>query len=225
MNALNPVMRIGRQITEVLELHAVATGPAAQARARDLVMLVGLPDDVLRRYSHELSGGMRQRVSLAMALACDPRILLADEPTTALDVMVAAQVLGVIDRLTRELDLALVLVTHDLPLVTRSCDRIHVMYAGNVVETGTPADIYHQPQHPYTRLLFAATADLHGERDDLISITGAPPRLDEPVAGCAFLPRCSLAQEDCMTQAPKLRPVSPAQEAACLYAGQEVRLS
>lgn len=222
MNSLNPVMRVGRQITEVLEHHNVATGASAYARARDLVTMVGLPPEVVTRYNHELSGGMRQRVSLAMALACNPRVLLADEPTTALDVMVAAQVLGVIDRLTRELDLALVLVTHDLPLVTRSCDRIHVMYAGNVVETGVPTGLYHGPHHPYTRLLFAATADVHTDREELVSITGAPPRLDEPVTGCAFLPRCPLAQEDCMTQTPRLLPVSAAQAAACLHAGRKV---
>jgi oligopeptide/dipeptide ABC transporter ATP-binding protein len=225
MNALNPVMRIGRQITEVLELHDVATGPAAEARARDLVTLVGLPDVILRRYNHELSGGMRQRVSLAMALACEPQVLLADEPTTALDVMVAAQVLGVIDRLTRELDLALVLVTHDLPLVTRTCDRIQVMYAGKVVETGTPADVYHRSEHPYTRLLFAATADVHSGREELVSIAGSPPRLDEPVAGCAFLPRCPMAREECMTEAPQLLQVASGHAAACRFAGQKVRMS
>ncbi|MGZ4482814.1 MAG: ABC transporter ATP-binding protein [Nocardioidaceae bacterium] len=225
MNALNPVMRIDRQITEVLELHDVATGAAARTRATDLVRMVGLPADVLRRYNHELSGGMRQRVSLAMALACDPRVLLADEPTTALDVMVAAQVLGVIDRLTRELDLALVLVTHDLPLVTRSCDRIQVMYAGQVIEAGTPATIYHRPQHPYTRMLFEATADLHGDRTQMTSIAGAPPRLDEPVHGCAFLPRCPLAGEDCLAQAPQLLQVGPSQAAACHRTREEVRLA
>jgi oligopeptide/dipeptide ABC transporter ATP-binding protein len=223
MNSLNPVLRVDRQIVEALELHEVAVGRAASARACDLVRMVGLPVDVLRRYNHELSGGMRQRVSLAMALACDPRVLLADEPTTALDVMVAAQVLALIDRLTRELDLALVLVTHDLPLVTRTCDRIQVMYAGTVVETGTPAEVYHQPRHPYTRLLFAATSDVHADGPDPVSITGAPPRLDEPVVGCAFAPRCPLASEDCVARAPELLTIGAGRSAACHRQEQVVR--
>ncbi|NJC73241.1 ABC transporter ATP-binding protein [Planosporangium thailandense] len=220
MNALNPVIRVQRQIVEALELHEVASGMAAVHRASDLVRLVGLPEGVLRKFNHELSGGMRQRVSLAMALACDPRVLLADEPTTALDMMVAAQVLALIDRLTRELDLALVLVTHDLPLVTRTCDRIQVMYAGTVVESGTPADIYHQPQHPYTRLLFAATADVHSDGPDPVTILGAPPRLDQVVPGCAFEPRCPHSQARCATDVPQPQSAGKGRSWACHYPGE-----
>ncbi|MGZ4559376.1 ABC transporter ATP-binding protein [Oryzihumus sp.] len=215
MNALNPVIRVDRQITEALELHGVASGPAAHRRANDLIRLVGLPEAALRRYNHELSGGMRQRVALAMALSCDPKVLLADEPTTALDVMVAAQVLALIDRLTRELDLALVLVTHDLPLVTRTCDRVQVMYAGKVAESGTPAAIYHEARHPYTRLLFAATADLHGSGPDPVTIHGSPPRLDHVVEGCGFASRCPRAQTDCTIQTPVLHTAGEGRAWAC----------
>jgi oligopeptide/dipeptide ABC transporter ATP-binding protein len=154
-------------------------------------------------------------VALAMALSCDPKVLLADEPTTALDVMVAAQVLALIDRLTRELDLALVLVTHDLPLVTRTCDRVQVMYAGKVAESGTPAAIYHEARHPYTRLLFAATADLHGNGPDPVTIHGSPPRLDHVVEGCGFASRCPRAQTDCTTQTPVLHTAGEGRAWAC----------
>ena len=144
--------------------------------------LVGLPTGAADRYPHEFSGGMRQRAAIAMALACNPKVLLADEPTTALDVMVQAQILQLLMSLTRDLGLALVLVTHDLPLVTQVCERAIVMYAGRVAESGAVDTLFHDPRHPYTRLLFAATPDLIGEQD-VLSIPGAPPRLDRPTRG------------------------------------------
>jgi len=157
MTAFNPVQTVGRQIVEAIELHGLARGRAAWTRAEELLERVGLPGDRARRYPHELSGGMRQRAGLAMALSCEPRLLLADEPTTALDVMVQAQVLDLLERLTRELGLALVLVTHDLGVVAETCERAAVMQAGRIVEEGAVRDLYHRPAHPHTAALFAAT--------------------------------------------------------------------
>jgi oligopeptide/dipeptide ABC transporter ATP-binding protein len=157
---------------------------------------------------------MRQRASIAMALACQPKILLADEPTTALDVMVQAQILDLLTRLSSELGLALVLVTHDLPVVAQVCDRAAVMYAGEIVELGPVDALYHSPRHPYTRLLFAATPDLTGE-GQVASIPGTPPRLDRDITGCAFRPRCDSAFEPCADERPQLSAVQPGHQAAC----------
>ncbi|WP_051580499.1 ABC transporter ATP-binding protein [Pseudonocardia acaciae] len=163
MNALNPVRRIGDQLVEPMELHGVARGRRARLRAAELLELVGIPPARARAYPHELSGGMRQRTSIALALACDPSVLLADEPTTALDVMMQAQILELLGRLADELGLAVVLVTHDLAVVAQTCARAAVLYAGEIAEAGTVDDLYHRPRHPYTRLLFEATPDLWGE--------------------------------------------------------------
>ena len=162
MNALNPVKKVGWQIAEPMAFHGVAEGKAALKRAGELLELVGIPARSANRYPHEFSGGMRQRASIAMALACEPRILLADEPTTALDVMVQAQILELLTRLADELGLAVILVTHDLPVVAQVCNRAAVMYAGEIAETGPMEELYHNPRHPYTRMLFAATPDLYG---------------------------------------------------------------
>ncbi len=214
MNAFNPVQRIGPQLVEPMELHGTATGKAARARARELLDLVGIPGDRAERYPHELSGGMRQRAAIAMALACEPKVLLADEPTTALDVMVQAQILELLVSLSDELGLALILVTHDLPVVAQVCQRAAVMYAGRIVETGPVDTLYHEPGHPYTRLLFAATPDLDGSKQ-VASIPGAPPRLDAPLTGCPFRPRCDRAIEVCETVDPEVRPLGERHEAAC----------
>src|SRR5262249_35087706 len=191
MNALNPVRTVGSQIVEALELHGRAEGAAAKMRTGELLESVGIPADRASRYPHELSGGMRQRAAIAMALSCGPKVLIADEPTTALDVMVQAQILELLDGLCREFGLALVLVTHDLPIVAQLCNRAAVMYAGEIVELGPVETLYHEPRHPYTRLLFAATPGLHDDGDGVISIPGAPPRLDRPLTGCPFSPRCA----------------------------------
>jgi len=214
MNALNPVRTAGSQIVEPMELHGVARGADARARAGELLEMVGIPAGAFNRYPHEFSGGMRQRVAIAMALACQPKILLADEPTTALDVMVQAQIIELLERLTTELDLALVLVTHDLPVVAHVCERAAVMYAGEVVEEGPVEQLYHRPLHPYTRLLFAATPDISGTAD-IVSIPGAPPRLDRQITGCPFQPRCDRAFEPCAHVHPDLRPVEEGHSAAC----------
>jgi oligopeptide/dipeptide ABC transporter ATP-binding protein len=157
---------------------------------------------------------MRQRAAIAMALACQPKILLADEPTTALDVMVQAQILDLLVDLTNDLGLAMILVTHDLPVVAQVCTRAAVMYAGEIVETGLVDTLYHDPRHPYTRMLFEATPDLLGD-DDVMSIPGAPPRLDRETAGCPFQPRCDSAFGPCADINPRLRSITAGHEAAC----------
>ena len=214
MNALNPVKKVGWQIAEPMAFHGIAQGTAARKRAGELLEMVGIPAAAGERYPHEFSGGMRQRAAIAMALACEPKILLADEPTTALDVMVQAQILELLTGLSRDLGLALVLVTHDLPVVAQVCERAAVMYAGEIVEAGPTEMLYHAPRHPYTRLLFAATPDLYGQ-DAVISIPGAPPRLDSELAGCPFRPRCDVPLERCAGEHPELRLVGPGHHAAC----------
>jgi oligopeptide/dipeptide ABC transporter ATP-binding protein len=196
MNAFNPVQKIGDQIAEPLELYGLASGSAAKRRVRELLELVGISGDRADRYPHEFSGGMRQRAAIALALVCSPKVLLADEPTTALDVMVQAQIIQLLISLTQDLGLALILVTHDLPVVAQVCDRAAVMYAGEIVEQGPMLDLYAGPRHPYTRMLFAATPSLTDD-DDVVSIPGAPPRLDHEIPGCAFRPRCDVAFAPC----------------------------
>ncbi|MGZ4436984.1 MAG: ABC transporter ATP-binding protein [Nocardioides sp.] len=203
MNAFNPVKPVGVQITEPMELHGTASGGAARRRAGELLETVGIPASAAKRFPHEFSGGMRQRAALAMALACDPKVLFADEPTTALDVMVQAQILELLVGLSERLGLALVLVTHDLPVVAQACDLATVMYAGRVAESGTVDELFHTPRHPYTELLFAATPDLLDEQD-VVSIPGSPPRLDRPLEGCGFAARCPQAMPRCTTEAPAL---------------------
>jgi peptide/nickel transport system ATP-binding protein len=221
MNAFNPVQTIGDQIVEPMELHGVAEGKEALARARELLEVVGIPGDRVSRYPHEFSGGMRQRAAIAMALACKPKVLLADEPTTALDVMVQAQILELLIALASDFGLALVLVTHDLPIVAQVCDRAAVMYAGIVAELGSVDRLYHDPRHPYTRLLFAATPDLYGT-DAVASIPGAPPRLDRQLIGCPFAPRCDRAFSPCPTVTPRLLEIERGHIAACHLNDQAV---
>ena len=214
MNALNPVRTIGQQIVESLEIHDRGKGAVARIRTAELLESVGIPAARAGRYPHELSGGMRQRAAIAMALSCNPRVLIADEPTTALDVMVQAQILELLDTLCRDFGLALVLVTHDLPVVAQLCDRGAVMYAGEIVERGPLESLYHTPRHPYTRMLFAASPDLGAQDQTVISIPGAPPRLDRPIAGCPFEPRCDSAFAACAVR-PLLQPIEDAHDAAC----------
>ena len=203
MNAFNPVRRIGDQIAEPMRLHGTARGRAARVRARELLEQVGIPASRADRYPHELSGGMRQRAAIAMALACEPKVLLADEPTTALDVMVQAQVLDLLVGICEQSGTALVLVTHDLPIVAQICNRAAVMYAGEIAELGRVDDLIDNPRHPYTRLLFAATPTLDDDQD-LVSIAGTPPRLDHPIEGCPFAPRCDVVIARCAGEHPAL---------------------
>jgi peptide/nickel transport system ATP-binding protein len=214
MNALNPVKTVETQIIEPMAYHKVAEGSAAKKRTGELLEMVGISASAGARYPHEFSGGMRQRAAIAMSLACQPKVLLADEPTTALDVMVQAQILELLVGLAKDLGLALVLVTHDLPVIAQVCQRAAVMYAGEIVEAGPIDDLFHQPRHPYTRLLFAATPDLYGE-EAVVSIPGAPPRLDREIVGCPFRPRCDKAFDRCVTEHPALIPLGPGRAAAC----------
>jgi peptide/nickel transport system ATP-binding protein len=214
MNSFNPVRTVEFQIAEPMRRHGTLSARAARARAGDLLELVGIPRARAERYPHEFSGGMRQRAAIAMALACSPRVLLADEPTTALDVMVQAQILELLVRLTDELGLAMIFVSHDLPTVAQVCQRVAVMYAGELAEDGPIADLYHDPRHPYTRMLFGATPDLMGDTVAM-SIPGAPPRLDRPIAGCPFAPRCDQVISLCTERRPARAPVAPGRSAAC----------
>jgi peptide/nickel transport system ATP-binding protein len=208
LTALNPVHKVGDQIAEVFLVHNEASKHEAAARAVELLSLVGIPKPAerARQYPHEFSGGMRQRAMIAMALALNPALVIADEPTTALDVTVQAQILDLIDRLKQEFNAAVVLITHDLGVVAEHCDDILVMYAGKVVEEGTRDDIYYRSHHPYTWGLLGSIARLDAERDRLHPIRGLPPSLIYVPPGCAFHPRCPYVMDVCRTEVPELLP-------------------
>ncbi|MGE0717635.1 MAG: ABC transporter ATP-binding protein [Alphaproteobacteria bacterium] len=207
LSALNPVLTVGEQIAEAVRLHNPAVGRRrAMARAVELMALVSIPEPERRvaQYPHEFSGGMRQRAMIAMAVANDPDLLIADEPTTALDVTVQAQILDVLRQLRQRLGIGLVLVTHDLGVVAGTADRVAVMYSGRVVETAAVDDLFHAPRHPYTQGLLASIPKLDAMVDELHSIGGAPPSLAARPPGCAFNPRCPLAIDTCRAVEPAL---------------------
>ena len=214
MNALNPVRTVRDQIVEPMVYHGIASGESARARADELLELVGIPHEHGGRFPHQLSGGMRQRAVVAMALSCEPRLILADEPTTALDVMVQAQVLALLEELSSERGLSVILVSHDIAVVSGVCDRVGVMYAGEVVELGPVADVFGNPKHPYTELLLAATPTLFGD-DTMRSIPGLPPQMDMTTIGCPFAPRCPRRVDVCDSVAPALDSVGVGHFAAC----------
>ena len=209
MTSLNPVLDIRRQIAEAVITHQQVSPRQAESRAVELLEMVSFPDAVrrARSYPHELSGGMRQRVMIAMALANDPDILIADEPTTALDVTVQAQILDLLRSLRQSRELAIVLITHDLGVVAGLADSVHVMYAGRVAESGPVVDIFHRPQHPYTIGLLASLPRLDRPDRELTPIGGVPPRLYEEPDGCSFAPRCRYAVEACHEVEPPLKRV------------------
>jgi peptide/nickel transport system ATP-binding protein len=202
MNALNPVRRVGEQIAEPIEHRLGVSGDVALTRAGELLELVGIPAARARAYPHELSGGMRQRAMIAMALACDPAIVIGDEPTTALDVMVQAQILELLEDLREKLGLSLILITHDLSVIAETCDRVMVMYAGRVAEEGPVGPVFATPRHPYTQMLLRSFPDLEAGRRDLGTIPGAPPDLRTPPPGCRFHPRCPVAMDVCRSEVP-----------------------
>lgn len=204
MNALNPVHRIIKQIAEPCMLKLGMSRGEATARARELLELVGIPADRGIAYPHELSGGMRQRVMIAMALACRPSIIIGDEPTTALDVITQAQILKLLRELRSQLSLALILITHDLSVVAECCDRVMIMYAGRIVEDGTVAEIFAQPKHPYTRLLIESIPNPASGKKIIRPIPGDPPNLANRPSGCAFYPRCPSAVGVCAAEVPGL---------------------
>ncbi len=203
MNSLNPIMTIGNQISEAITLHEQVNKGEALDRAGKLLDLVGIGAERLDRYPHELSGGMRQRAIIAMALSSNPSFVIADEPTTALDVIIEAQVLKVIKDLQEKLDIAMAVISHDLSMIAETCDRIGIMYAGKIVERGDIARVYKEPLHPYTQLLLGAFPSIIGPKTDLTRISGFPPDLLNPPPGCRFHPRCPYAQDKCKTEEPQ----------------------
>jgi oligopeptide/dipeptide ABC transporter ATP-binding protein len=225
MNALNPVMKVGDQVGEAILLHNLMDKPQADKRVDELLEMVGIPKSRRDQYPHQYSGGMRQRAMIAMSLACAPSLLFADEPTTALDVMIQAQVLELLKEIQQKLGLAIVLVTHDLGVVAEVCDSVVVMYGGKVAEYGTSDQIYNRPQHPYTQRLLESFPDLNRKSDVLASIPGTPPRLTELPSGCRFEPRCHKRIEICSKESPKLIRSSPSHFTAChLSEGPEAAL-
>ena len=222
MTSLNPVLTIGRQITETLEQHRGMAHVEAVKRAKDLLTQVGIAEPArrLKQYPHQLSGGMRQRVMIAIALACDPKLIVADEPTTALDVTIQAQILELMKALTRDRGIALIIITHNLGVVARYADRVNVMYAGRIVECGPAAEIYHNPRHPYTVALLRSVPRLDRPRQARLDpVEGQPPDLTRLDEGCSFRPRCRLADEGCAVARPVLTQVGGAgHSAACFKA-------
>jgi peptide/nickel transport system ATP-binding protein len=217
MNSLNPVRRIGRQIAEPIMLHEDVDEEAAMKRAGELLDLVGISGKRIRDYPHEFSGGMRQRVMIAMALACNPRIVIADEPVTALDVMIQAQILELLERLRRELDLSMILISHDLSVMAETCERVAIMYAGRIMEYGPTVDVFTDAKHPYTQGLVGAFPDIRGARAMPDAIPGNVPSLVNPPAGCVFHPRCKFAFERCETHEPAPTPIRGREVACFLY--------
>jgi oligopeptide/dipeptide ABC transporter ATP-binding protein len=219
MSALNPVMRVGRQIAEGPEVHLGYSRSRAAERALELMRRVGIPDPErrFRAYPHEFSGGMRQRVMIAIALACDPEIILCDEPTTALDVTIQDQILRLLARLCRESGVSLVFVTHDLPVVAQVCQHLAVMYGGQLVERGAVREVLLDPRHPYTLGLVRSAPDFEYVRESLVPIPGSPPSMITPPTGCRFHPRCSFAEEDCRVTETPLRPLPGGRATACLH--------
>ena len=207
MTSLNPVLSVGVQLTETILQHRGAGAAAAEARALELMRMVGIsePERRLTQYPHHLSGGMRQRVMIALALSCEPKLIIADEPTTALDVTIQAQILALMKDLTRRLGVALIVITHNLGVVARYADRVNVMYAGRIIESGDARQIYHHPRHPYTRGLLASVPRLDQPRGArLVPIEGQPPDLTRLDGGCAFRPRCRYAEPRCGEARPSL---------------------
>jgi oligopeptide/dipeptide ABC transporter ATP-binding protein len=209
MTSLNPVLSVGRQLTEGVEIHLGADPTRARARAVELLQMVGIPDPARRltQYPHQFSGGMRQRMMIAMALACEPALVLADEPTTALDVTIQAQILELMKALSRRLGVAMLIITHNLGVVARYADRVNVMYAGRIVEQGTARELYAHPRHPYTLGLLRSVPRLdEARRARLDPIEGQPPDLSRLPPGCAFAPRCAFRVDRCLTARPELGP-------------------
>ena len=224
MTSLNPVLTVGRQIGETLRLHQGLDAQAAEAKAVEMLTLVGIPAPArrVREYPHQLSGGMRQRVMIAIALACNPKLLIADEPTTALDVTIQAQILDLMRDLKQRVGAAIVLITHDLGVVAEVAERVMVMYAGRKVEEATVGELFARPRHPYTQGLLGAVpklgSSLSGESTRLAEIPGQVPSLTKPITGCVFAGRCAIATDICRTYAPALELKAPRHMAACHYA-------
>jgi oligopeptide transport system ATP-binding protein len=223
MTSLNPYLRIEEQLMEPLLIHEKIRRPAARKRALDMLAEVGIPDAAhrLRMYPHEFSGGMRQRVMIAMALITKPDLLIADEPTTALDVTVQAQILELMKKMRTELGMAVILISHDLGVVSGFCDRAMVMYAGRVMETAKTEELFYQTKHPYTQALQKSIPALHAKGAELYTIRGAPPDLLHLWAGCPFAPRCDYAVDECSKEEITAKEVAPGHGSACLRVQKE----
>ncbi|HKE52927.1 MAG TPA: ABC transporter ATP-binding protein [Actinomycetes bacterium] len=227
MHSLNPVQRVGRQIAEPILVHEEVSEQDANARVGELLEQVGLPASRMYNYPHQFSGGQKQRLMIAMALACRPKVILADEPTTALDVMVQSQVLGLMSELVRELGVGLVLISHDLSVLSRTCERVAVMYAGKFVEQGPSDQVFGSPSHPYTEALAAAFPTI-GDRAFRYAprgLGGDPPHPQDLPTGCPFHPRCPVARPECPTASLELWPSGPGQSAACVLVRDRDRVS
>ena len=223
MTSLNPTYTVGRQLTEAITLHTDRSRKQVYARAVEMLRLVNVnePEKRMQQYPHELSGGMRQRVMIAMALACEPDILIADEPTTALDVTVQAQVLDLLRDLKDEFQMSIILISHNLGVIASMCDRIMVMYGGVVVEEGTSVEIFKNPKHPYTQGLLASIPSIAEDKEELYSIRGTVPTFSVPVTQCRFAGRCDHCTEQCLRAEPPLTDLGNGRKVRCYHAGKE----
>ena len=219
MNALNPVLKVGDQISEAILFHKKVSQKEAISRTKELFELVELERDRIWNYPHEFSGGMKQRAMIAMALACNPKIVIGDEPTTALDVMVQAQILNLLDKLRKEFNMAMIIITHDLSILGETCDNIAVMYAGKIMEIGSVEDIYNNNMHPYTHKLLSAFPNINKEKKIPEPIEGALPDLINPPSGCVFHPRCPYAKEICTDVVPLTYEIGKNHKYACHFGG------
>ena len=219
LTSLNPLYTVGQQLIETIQVHRAVNAQEARLRAIALLQQTGIPaaDQRIDQYPHQFSGGMRQRVVIALALAAQPELIVADEPTTALDVSIQAQIIALLKQLTQQQGAAVMLITHDMGVIAEACDRVAVMYAGRIVEIGPVADVIHRPAHPYTAGLMGSIPSMEFERERLMQIDGAMPRLNAIPAGCAFNPRCPMVVDRCRVERPDLQPVG-ATRAACWLA-------
>jgi len=224
LTSLNPLYSVGRQLVETIQAHLPVSAAEARQRAIDLLKDTGIPaaEQRIDHYPHQFSGGMRQRVVIALALAAEPKLIVADEPTTALDVSIQAQIIGLLKRVCRERGAAVMLITHDMGVIAETCDRVAVMYAGRVAEIGPVHEVINHPAHPYTVGLMASIPDMEEDRETLNQIDGAMPRLNAIPRGCAFNPRCPRVFERCRVDRPDLLPAGATQAACWLHARQEV---
>lgn len=225
MTSLNPVMTVGEQIAEVIEIHEEVSGDEAAEKAKEMLELVGIPGNRAGEYPHQFSGGMKQRVVIAIALACSPELLIADEPTTALDVTIQAQVLDLMDGLKKEFNTAMLLITHDLGVVAEACDKVAIIYAGEIVEAADIESLFSNPKHPYTQGLFASIPSLDEDVDRLRPIKGLMPEPTDLPSGCKFEPRCPYANEKCRQTAPGETKVGDEHYVKCLIYTGEVEVN
>lgn len=226
MSSLNPVYTVGQQIIEMILNHEDIDKKQARARALEMLQLVGIPrpEQVLDEYPHQLSGGMRQRVMIAIAMSCNPEILIADEPTTALDVTIQAQILELMKKLQQQLNMSIVLITHDLGVVAEMCDRVIVMYAGEIIEEAKIVDLFDQPKHPYTKGLLASLPDINEQKEYLSSIPGMVPAPGSMPSGCRFAPRCAMVHERCTQSPPLIETINKTKVRCWLYEEAKVEV-